>query len=312
MGSYTLRGDTTPVRDPSIARQGATYYSFGTDPAAPSYSGHLPIRCSADEVNWSACGYVFAQLPAWVAQAVPATNQLWAPDISYFGGVYHLYYCASTLLSQVSAIGEATSPTLDQSSPAYGWTDQGEVLASSTGDDFNALDPTILTDTDGRVWLTYGSFWSGIKQRAVDPSSGKLSQTDAAVYSLAARPSVPDHAIEGASLVHHGSYYYLFASTGHCCEADDTQDDYEQVVGRGPSPHGPFIDTNGIDMMQGGGNVLLQGNAVWNAPGGGTAYLDSSHGDSLLVFHAANLDEGGAAHLWIKTIDWSNDWPTLQ
>ncbi len=109
----------------------------------------------------------------------------------------------------------------------------------------------------------------------------------------------------------HGSYYYLFVSVDHCCEPSITQDDYKQAVGRSSSPHGPFVDQAGTPMLQGGGSVLLQGNASWNAPGGGTAYLDETSGDSLLIFHAQNLAADGTPCAWIKKINWLSGWPVL-
>ena len=309
LGSYPLLGDTSPVRDPSIVREGATYYLFASDPAQPDAGGYLPIRCSSDTITWSACGHVFPKLPTWVSQTVPGAYNLWAPDISYFNHSYHLYYAASTFYSQVSAIGLATTPTLDPTSPNYKWADQGIVINSTLGDDFNAIDPNIFIEDDGSVWLTYGSFWTGIKQRSIEPVTGMLS-ADSTVYSLARRPLL-DHAVEGASLVHHGSYYYLFISTGHCCEANYLDDDYEEAVGRSTSLHGPFLDTTGVDLEAGGGTVLLQENAMWNAPGGGTAYLDATTGESLLVFHALKMGPDPTGYLWVKQLTWTNDWPTL-
>ena len=82
-------------------------------------------------------------------------------------------------------------------------------------------------------------------------------------------------------------------------------------MGRSSSPHGPFVDMVGSPLTGEGGTVLLQGNTTWNAPGGGTAYLNPETADSILVFHAANLSEGGAAHLWLKEISWEGDWPVL-
>jgi hypothetical protein len=43
---YSLTGDTSPVLDPSIMRQGATYYAFSTDVVGFASSGSLPIHCS--------------------------------------------------------------------------------------------------------------------------------------------------------------------------------------------------------------------------------------------------------------------------
>jgi len=61
------------------------------------------------------------------------------------------------------------------------------VLKSANGDDFNAIDPNVVLDKKGQPWLSYGSFWTGIKMRRIDPATGKLSTSDTKVYSLAAR-----------------------------------------------------------------------------------------------------------------------------
>jgi arabinan endo-1,5-alpha-L-arabinosidase len=263
LASYTLTGDTSPVHDPSIIRAGSTYYVFSTDQGAQS--GHIPIRCSTDKLSWTACGYVFSSLPSWVAAAVPNATTIWAPDISYFNGMYHVYYAVSTFGSQVSAIGLATNTTLDETSPNYQWVDQGIILQSTTGDDFNAIDPNILVDSKGSVWLQYGSFWDGIYQQQIDPSTGKIV-AGGPIYHLAERAaSVPNDPIEGSSLVHVGNYYYLFVSWDYCCEANPAQSNYKIVVGRGTSPHGPFYDETGANMLYGGGTILLQGVSTWGA-----------------------------------------------
>lgn len=312
LAHYMLAGDTLPALDPSIIRQGDTYYAFSTDVAGFPSSGNLPIRCSQDKVNWTLCGSVFPDgIPAWIPAHVPGSQGLWAPDISYFNGQYHVYYVASILNTQQSVIGLATNTTLDEKDSTYQWVDRGLVLESHPGDDFNALDPNILVDTDGRVWLTYGSYWNGIKQRQIDPATGMLLQSNSSRYDLATRPGVPGNPIEGASLVHHGNYYYLFVSVDHCCMTTTAQDDYKEALGRSASPHGPFVDEAGTAMMNGGGTVLLAGDGTWNAPGGATAYLDPSSGDSLLIFHAQDLNESGTPHLWLKNLAWQNDWPVI-
>jgi arabinan endo-1,5-alpha-L-arabinosidase len=306
-----LQGDTAPVRDPSIYFQSGTYYLFSTDPFSHAPGQFLPIRCSTDLLNWQSCGRVFGEIPAWISSALPGINELWAPDISYFNGAYHLYYVGSTLHSQSSVIGLVTNSTLDPLDPAYKWVDRGLVLASHAGDDFNALDPDIFIDTDGRVWLIFGSYWTGIKQRQIDPSTGMFLGSNPQRYELAARPFVWDHAIEGASLMRHGSYYYLFLSADHCCESSISEDDYKQVVGRSTSPNGPFVDAEGIPLMEGGGSILIEGNSGWNAPGGGTVYLDPQSGKDIIVFHALSMRNQATAGLWLKSVTWQNDWPVL-
>lgn len=312
LAAYTLTGNTSPVLDPSIIRAGSTYYAFSTDVVGSGIARHLPIRCSQDKLNWRACGSVFPDsIPAWISVVVAGNAGLWAPDVSFFSGQYHVYYCASTLGSQQSVIGLATNTTLDPTDLGYRWVDRGPVLASHRGDDFNALDPNILVDHDGKVWLTYGSYWSGIKQREIDPATGLLSTSNTTRYDLATRPGVSRNPIEGASLIAHGNYYYLFVSVDFCCEPQTAQDNYKQAVGRASSPHGPFVDENGTPMLAGGGTVLLQGNALWNAPGGGSVFITPDGEDSIIVFHAQNLKRGATPYQWIKTLNWENGWPVF-
>lgn len=311
LASYKLTGDTQQIHDPSIIRQGSTYYVFSSDVIVPPPGVFLPIRCSQDQVKWNDCGGVFHSIPAWIKQKVPGVECLWAPDISYFGGLYHLYYAGSTAGSQRSVIGLATNLTLDATNPNYQWIDKGEVLESSPGDDFNAIDPNIMIDASDGVWMTFGSYWSGIKQIQLDPSTGKPISVSVA-FSLAARPAVANNPIEGASMMRHGNFYYLFASIDHCCNSDPATSDYKEIVGRASTPQGPFLDMDGYPLIGGGGTVILRREGSWNAPGGATAFVDPQTGDSLLVFHALNMTAQGTSYLWLKRIGWQSDWPVLQ
>ena len=168
------------------------------------------------------------------------TGGFWAPDIAYFNGTYHLYYSVSTWGSIDSAIGVATSPSL--SSPT--WTDQGKVVQSDAvgftqpetdTTAYNTIDPSILVDNDtGRVWMSFGSYSSGIVVTELDPATGKRLNT-----STLAATKVANNAsgggwgstLEGSALVKHGSYYYLMVNAGGCCSGVDST--YEMRVGRG-------------------------------------------------------------------------------
>jgi len=242
---------------------------------------------------------------------MPNLHNLWAPDISFFNGQYHLYYAASVFGTQQSIIALATNTTLDSTSPAYHWIDHGPILFSKHGDDYNAIDPNIFIDTDHTVWLTYGSFWNGIDQLQIDPATGTLLKP-LIHHHLAARPNTTPHAIEGPSLVHHGNFYYLFVSLDSCCTRNPADATYKQAVGRANSPHGPFYSRDGTPMLNGGATILLQTSDTWHAPGGGTAYIDPTTGESLLVYHALSLDDHGASTLRLQSILWIDNWPTLQ
>lgn len=89
-----LQGDTEYTHDPSIAKDGNTWYLFGTANGSVR-KGELPIRCSNDLHHWQLCGYVFDSIPDWIKKQSPLTKELWDPDISYFDSEYHLYYAFS-------------------------------------------------------------------------------------------------------------------------------------------------------------------------------------------------------------------------
>ena len=309
-----LKGDYAITHDPSIGREGENYYVFATTSNASE--GQFPIRCSKDLTNWKLCGHVFRQIPEWIRAASPSTKDLWAPDISYFAGKYHLYYAYSAFGVNTSGIALATNETLDPASPKYAWKDEGLVLASSKMDDFNAIDPNIVLDVDGNPWLSFGSFWSGIKMRRIDAVTGKPSAADQTLYSLASRakpaepgpakPGLPPdwEAIEAPFVVHHGEYYYLFVSFDLCCRG--TKSSYRTMVGRSKSVTGPYLDADGKQMLAGGGTQLLTANTRWVGPGG-ESVLQRPEGD-LLVFHAYDAVTGKPA-LQISTLSWEGGWP---
>jgi len=113
-----VEGDVEFVHDPSIAKDGATWYLFGTA-NGPIRDGELPIRCSNDLNVWKRCGNVFDKIPEWITKASPKTRELWAPDISFFNGEYHLYYAFSVFGKNTSGIALLTNKTLNPKSPYF-------------------------------------------------------------------------------------------------------------------------------------------------------------------------------------------------
>jgi arabinan endo-1,5-alpha-L-arabinosidase len=312
---YHVEGDVEGVHDPSIIKQANTWYLFGTATEKGPHA-QLPMRCSNDLEHWKRSGAVFAGIPDWIQKESPETKDLWAPDISYFNGKYHVYYAFSAFGKNTSGIALVTNKTLDQSSPDFHWVDEGLVLKSLASDDFNAIDPNIVFDSAGTPWLSFGSFWTGIKMRRLDATTGKLSRQDTKLYSLASRerpenpapapPGLPAdwQAIEAPFIVHHGDYYYLFVSFDLCCRG--VKSDYRTMVGRSREVTGPYVDADGKPMLHGGGTTLLTGNARWLGPGG-ESILQQPAGD-IIVFHAYDA-KSGHPFLQISTIDWCSGWP---
>jgi len=301
-----LTGDLYPVHDPCIIKAADTCYVFCTTSRAEA-PRQIPWRRSKDLLHWEMGGHVFSELPPWALQAVPHTQTLWAPDISFFNGQYYLCYACSTFGSNRSGIGLATNTTLDPSDAAYHWQDRGLVLESRQNDDFNAIDPNRVIDRNRRHWLAFGSFWSGLKIVELDPGSG-MPLPNTARHDLARRPKPPD-AIEAPFIIERGGNYYLFASFDFCCRGADSS--YYTVVGRAPDILGPYVDQSGQSMLAGGGTLVLAagpGDARWRGPGHIAILRDA--GRDYIVYHAYDADHDGRPTLRIAPLGWTDgNWP---
>lgn len=291
------------VHDPVIAHADGTYTIFHT-------GSRIPFICSKDMVAWEFCGRVFESNPAWTREINPDLVDIWAPDISFFNGRWHLYYAVSTFGAQDSAIGLATNVTLDPNSPDYEWVDHGEVLRSRPGDAWNAIDPNLVLDENGEPWLAWGSFWQGLWMRKIDASTGMLDAAHPDVYHLADRSTGPDHtsAIEGAFIVQRGGKWYLFASFDQCCQGASST--YNVRVGRSDFLTGPYVDRDGVPLTEGGGTLILSAYDQWKGPGHNGMLIED--GVYWMVYHAYDAQVNGIPKLRIESLSWDADgWPSL-
>lgn len=308
-----LTGDLG-VHDPSIIKEHDTYYIFATGGGRRG-GGVIPVMTSTDLHTWTRAGHVFKQLPGWATNAVPRARGAWAPHISFFHGKYHLYYSVSTFGRNVSAIGLAVSKTLDPDSPDYAWEDRGMVVQSREKvDDWNAIDPHLAIEDKHNIWLAWGSFWSGLKMRRVDPETGLLAAEDPELLSLASRPRAAGHvtppvvgALEAPTLIERDGYWYLFASYDMCCRG--TNSTYKVRVGRSQLVTGPYLDREGIPMMEGGGMLVVEA-ATTNWTGAGHQDVLREGDRDYLVFHAYD-GQRGRPRLQISTIAWEDGWPRV-
>ncbi|MCP2164203.1 arabinan endo-1,5-alpha-L-arabinosidase [Goodfellowiella coeruleoviolacea] len=291
-GPGLVTGDVA-AHDPSMIRTSSGYVLYSTH-------DRVEARTSTDRIAFARSGSALSGVPSWVYQ-YSGSGDVWAPDVSYHNGKYWLYYAASSFGSNNSAIGLATSSTGRPGS----WTDQGVVYATTTSANHNAIDPALLVDAQGRWWLSFGSFWTGIKMIRIDPATGKRSTSDTKLYELARR-SGSSTAVEAPYVIAHGGYYYLFVSFDLCCRG--TSSTYRVMVGRSTSPTGPYTDRNGTSMMNGGGTEILASHGNIIGPGG-QSVLSDSDGD-LLVYHYYDGNAGGAVKLGVNLIGWdAQGWP---
>lgn len=299
-----LAGGADPTGVAVQDNQGnTTYYVVSTGRG-------INLSSSPDLRTWKRLGRVFEEdVPAWAKQEIPESNGIWAPDLSYHDGLYYLYYSVSSFGSQRSVIGLAVNKSLDPQSPDYEWVDRGKVIESwADRVDFNAIDPALFVDEDGKWLLVWGSHWGGLKVIEVDPKTGKPLE-GAERQSIAARPNTRSHAIEAPFVMYHEGYYYLFVSWDACCDGADST--YKVTVGRSKSSTGPYVDQAGRKMTDGGGTVVLESDDRWRGPGhNGVITNEKGH---WMIHHTYDMENLRAQRiLQVRPMTWSEDgWPIV-
>ncbi|SHN35851.1 arabinan endo-1,5-alpha-L-arabinosidase [Cyclobacterium lianum] len=308
-------GDITTdpgVRDPTMAKEGGTYYIYFT-------GGGIQVWSSKDMKTWKKEPSVFSEAPEWVAERLPSFKGLgfWAPDLSYHEGQWYLYYATSIFGKNTSVIGMATNKTLNPLSEDYKWEDRGLVMQSVTGrDHWNAIDPNLTVDEQGTPWLTFGSHWNGLKMVKLSKDF-KTPAEPQEWHTIAARPrdfkytdeEVGNGAVEAPFIFKKDDYYYLFVSWDRCCAGPNST--YNIRVGRAENITGPYLDKDGVDLAKNGGTFVLGGDtgpdSTVYARGHNAAY--TFDGIDYLVFHAYT---DGYERLGIEKISWVDGWPTVK
>lgn len=291
------------VHDPSsIVRCKGEYWLFATGQGVQSWR-------SKDLDEWERGPRVFDELPDWVAREVPGNRgHFWAPDVVFHNGRYLLYYSVSRFGVNTSAIALASNKTLDPQDEGYQWQDHGVVIRSRRGDNFNAIDPAVLRTKAGEsgsdeLWLSFGSFWSGIKLVKLDPETGKRDAAAPAVHSIAAKKE-----IEAPHIFEHDGYFYLFVNWGLCCRG--VRSTYNVRVGRSRRVTGPYVDQEGRDLREGGGTLFLKTDSVFIGPGHANVMQD---GDKFwFSCHYYDGTDRGRSYLSIIPLTFSSDgWPSI-
>jgi arabinan endo-1,5-alpha-L-arabinosidase len=326
--------------DPSVIRAGdGDWYMYcTTDPLSATdrdAQGNLIFRLiptfrSTDLVNWTYVGDAFTRgdpqygLPSY---ADPSAA-LWAPEIDYFNGTYYLFYGVTNVLDSVSgapgcggdnAIGVATS-----SSPIGPWThlDRPLIDPRYNGLDlpfgkrecnfFWTFDPEVIqaANNDG-YFIYYGSYYGGIEARPLDLAN--LTTGGATPITIANR-------YEGPEVVFRDGFYYLFVSATDCCRGPLTG--YSVFVGRSANPLGPFVDREGVSLLDtrvGGTPVLSMNGNRWVGLGHNTVFQDVA-GNWWTIYHAVDQEDpyfDGAVGFTkrpalLDPVDWLNGWPTVR
>ena len=301
------------AHDPSIFKDENYYYVFSTDVIEENLiTPAIQIRRSKDLINWEYIGSVLENIPK---DAYEWTNAslVWAPEVIKVNDEYYLYYCVSTFGKTRSCIGLLKSKSIEGP-----WIDEGIVIKTDFDSDRNAIDPNLVYDRNGELWMSYGSFWTGIYIINLDKYTGKPKKPYDMGKQIASRSHRVDGAIEGPYIVYNIKYnkYYLFVSY------DSLFADYNIRVGRADNIEGPYIDINGIEMT----NINTENpNYVGNKVMGGYRFRDHQgfiapgHNSILndcenyyIVHHIRECNNPFNFFMNIRKIFWSDDgWPLI-
>lgn len=254
MDQYRSWG-TYNVHDPSCAYIDGYYYMYSTDAIyfnrrhrSKKYNvptGFIQVRRSRDLVNWEFCGWAFSEIPAEARVWVQSKNDgrgasnIWAPYIVNCGDKLRLYYSVSAFGKPTSYIGLAES-----TSPVGPWIQKGCVVRTDETTAVNAIDPTVITDRDGRWWMHYGSYFGGIYCIELDADTGLPLEPGTIGHLVARRANYKTDNLEAPEIIYNGhtDTYYLFGSY------DPLMTTYNVRVARSESAAGPFIDYHGREM----------------------------------------------------------------
>lgn len=195
----------------------------------------------------------------------------------------------------------------------------------------NAIDPTIFTDKEGRMWMCYGSWSGGIYLLELDPETGDAiypgkdgTTKDGRVIDKYFGVRIAGgHTIsgEGPYILYdeETDYYYLYTTYNFL----DSVSGYNMRLFRSEKPEGPYLDaagnnavfassrTNqyqiGIKVM---GNYTLSGvNKGYRSPGHCSAFIDGD-GQRYLIYHTRFENSGEAFEVRVHQQFMNEDgWP---
>lgn len=269
------------IHDPStITLCDGKYYTFGTR------GGGL---ISEDGWTWNGGG----ERPGGGA----------APDVVKIGNRYLVVYGATGGGLGGGHNGKILTmwnKTLDLKSPDFKYSEAVVVASSDGKEDNDAIDPGLLLDpNDGRLWLSYGTYFGFIRLIELDPATGRRKKGNNAI----------DIAIdcEATDLMYQDGWYYLLGTHGTCC--DGTNSTYNIVVGRSRKVTGPYLDNVGRDMLKGGGKMVLAAGGRLIGPGHFGRMVLGEGIQKMSCHYEADLDQSGRSVLGIRPLLWKNGWP---
>ena len=285
--------------DPTAIRtEDGTYYLYATEDTR-----NLPIFKSKDLVEWEEVGTAFTNStrPDFIDNKEGLHASIWAPEIVYVKDKYVLFYSLAKWGNHwVSTVGYALSD-----SPAGPFTVKGTVFDSHEVNVENSIDQ-FFYEEEGKYYMLWGSFF-GIYII-------ELEITDDMVITpkMDTKRQIAGTAYEGINLWKRDGYYYLFASTGTCCEGANST--YTTVVARSENLLGPYVNKKGERMLDNAHEVLIKGNDQFVGTGHNAVLQEDDEKNTWMLYHAYQLDRLEAQRqVLLDRVFWDEEgWPYVE
>ena len=165
----------------------------------------------------------------------------------------------------------------------------------------NCIDPFYIED-GGKKYLFFGSF-HGIY--------GVELTADGLHVKQGAKPrEVAGTFMEATYIRRRGGYYYLFGSTGTCCEG--ARSTYRITIGRSKSLFGPYVDKAGQRLLDNHYNILLDKDDSVLGPGHNAGLITDDAGNDYMLYHGFKASDPDAGRVvWLSRIVWADGWPSM-
>lgn len=343
----TLSTARVSVHDPSVVKSGDQYYIFGS---------HMADAVTSDLTSWSTFttnintnyASIFSAGGEWAARGSSSydiSGNLWAPDVIYnttmekwcmYMSVNGDYWYSSIAMATADRI---TGPYTYAGTVVYsGFTDSSEASVTDYGTVTgtttvasrylssgswnssygpNAIDPCVVYDEDGQLWMSYGSWFGGIFMLKLDNSTGLRDYS----YTYSTTTNVSDQYLglrisggygctgEGSYIVwdEEAGYYYLYESY---CGLDATDDfsGYHIRLFRSKNITGPYTDAAGNTAIctsssadQTTKGIKLFGNYDFSSLDGVSSSELSADGYMSPGHNSAFIDDDGQRYLVYHT-----------
>jgi len=272
----------------------------------PSFSGD----------SWKPGQCLLRTKPQWVDEEISGQDgAYWAPELI---SEHVLLYSVSKFDADKpnTCIGLATATGTFPNQMI--WTDVGEPLSCMIGGDYeeerSIIDPSTFRSFDNELYLVSGGgviIGTQLNTETYMPISGDwYSEENDAWKDIARGPKddVDDFDwVEAAYILPNAEegYYYLFVNWGACCSG--VKSTYEIRTGRSENPLGPYVDKNGVDMMDGGGSLFLGNVDYMIGPGHLGEYVRDS--EQIFSYHYYDRRRGGNSWIAERRLVFKDGWP---